>query len=339
MNSQHPPLLRRLQLRFAQARFFTFSALLHLIIVIMAGSVVLIKNNTEPPDFEAATETGIFSVEPDSAVAPQPPAPQPPVENFTPATPNASAPPVSVIATTNAVGTSMMNPASVPMGAGTSVESLVKKAGDLGGGMTSGGPKASGGTGMKLFGVQARANSVVVVVDVSGSMIGGEKSVKTYEVLEREVGKLIKELGEMNSFGLVVFSRDAEPYKPALTRATREEKERANNWLKRMSPEGAREPRASEEKKAFHKGTRADLGLQRAFEMQPDAIFFVSDGEPTGANPAQILKQVDAAQANRPQRVVVHTIAYLADSGQPFMRDLAQKNGGNFREVNPKDVR
>ena len=42
----------RLQLRLAQARFLTFSALLHVVLVVIGGSVVLIKQVVDAPDFE-----------------------------------------------------------------------------------------------------------------------------------------------------------------------------------------------------------------------------------------------------------------------------------------------
>lgn len=333
-----PSLFTRLQRRLAQMRFISFSLLLHIIIVAVGGSAVLYRSQVEQPDFVAEGGSLI-----DAEAAPNaPPAEMPKLEEMQPLPPapsDLSAPPISAITTVTATSSFALNAAAAPSLAGKSLENLAKKAEQLGQGMTPGASMAKGGTAMRFFGMQATAESVVVVVDVSGSMVMGKKSVKTYEVLEREIGKLVKDLTDKNTFGIVAFSRDAEPYKETLVRATRDEKERAYNWLKRISPEVYANPRASEEQKAFHKGTRADLGLKRAFELQPDAIFFVSDGEPTGGNAAQILRQVEAAQANRPRRATVHTIAYLADSGQKFMRELAEKNGGNFREVNPKDVR
>ena len=39
--------------RLAQSRFFTVSLVLHLILVAVLGGVVLIKQNTPPPDMQA----------------------------------------------------------------------------------------------------------------------------------------------------------------------------------------------------------------------------------------------------------------------------------------------
>jgi hypothetical protein len=96
MKTRSGSLLHRLQVRFAQARFFTFSALLHLIILVMAGSVVLIKNTPEPPDFDAGTESGLFSNDPPSSQPPPaPPSATTPV--FTPATPQSAAPSIPTL--------------------------------------------------------------------------------------------------------------------------------------------------------------------------------------------------------------------------------------------------
>ena len=58
----------RLQLRLAQARFFTFSALIHTVLIVIGGGVVLFREPSEPPDFTS----GPNSLVTDAAV-PEPP--------------------------------------------------------------------------------------------------------------------------------------------------------------------------------------------------------------------------------------------------------------------------
>jgi len=101
---EKPNLLTRLQLKLAASRFFTFSLLLHVVIVIMAGSVVIFKRFADPPDFAAEGGGGLVQ---DEAAA-EPPAAQPetPQQTFTPTQPTVSAPSVDVIATTATTPTS-----------------------------------------------------------------------------------------------------------------------------------------------------------------------------------------------------------------------------------------
>ena len=212
---------------------------------------------------------------------------------------------------------------------GISGESISKRLAGVGRGML-------GGTSIGFMGITASARDVVFVVDVSGSMISGAKSLETYEKVEREVGSVLKSLTSRSRFGIVVFSKDAEAYKAQLVAVTRDERSKAMRWLRKKSPAVLRDARADEEEKAFHHGTRADLGLARAFSMQPDMIILVSDGEPTGKSASQILTEVDTLQVNRARRVMVNVVAYHADSGLSFMERLAQKNGGIFREVHDR---
>ena len=314
----------------AAARFLTMSLLLHLVIVIVGGGMVLFKAYRAAPDFIGSEEGILVSAETTPA-SPQPdPVVAPTIEPATPATANATSTPIDAIAFSGPAQFAIGHPALSPRGTG--LESFKDK-------VAGAGAIVAGGTAMRMFGVQARASSIVFCVDVSGSMISGKKSVKTYEVVEREIAKVIQGLGEQTRFGLVVFSRDAKAYRRVLLRASGEEKQRVLNWLRRLSPEQVRDPKATPEEREFHHGTRADHGLAAAFEMQPDVIFFVSDGEPSGSTPPQILDQVQAAQKNLPKPATIHAFAYLADGGQKFMADLAKQNLGTYREINPGDVK
>lgn len=318
----------------SKLRFVTVSFFLHTIVVLVCGSVVLFKAVQQVPDFVA--EGGSLVEDATVMAKPEEEAAQTLVHEVK------TEPTIGLeLMSTSITNTSFVVPAAKTMSMeGKTLGDLSSKIEGAAKGLAGAGSGVGkmGGT-MKFMGVQSTGSSVVFVVDVSGSMISGEKSVKTYEVLEKEVVKFIQSLDERSAFGIVVFSKDAKSFKQHLVRASREEKERGINFLKKMTPETYRDPRADEEEKAFHHGTRADRGLAEAFEMKPDVVFFVSDGEPTGATTGQILKQVEQSQAGATKKTSINAVAYLADSGQKFMRELAEKNGGTFREVNPRDVK
>jgi hypothetical protein len=314
-------------------RFLTVSFLLHTILVLLGGGVVLYHAVKPAPDF----------VSPDGPLVSDSVDAAPPVEAVTASEHELKSDPtagVEMLTVSNSSAQFVVPTTNLASMSGTTLGDMASKIEGAAKGITGMGTgiEKVGGP-MKFMGVQSTGTSAVFVVDVSGSMISGEKSVKTYEVLEREVAKFIKNLDERSAFGIVVFSKDAKSYKQQLARASREEKERGVNWLKKLTPENSRDPRASDEEREFHHGTRADRGLAEAFEMRPEIIFFVSDGEPTGASPTQILKQVEEHQKNADRKTSINAVAYLADSGQKFMRELAEKNGGTFREVNPRDVK
>ena len=91
-SKQKKPLLIRLQLRLAQARFLTFSALLHAVLIVIGGGVVLFRPARDSTDFRATG--GNLVTEDVTPVPPEDPGTPPsdpmPVENLAPA-PNSSA--------------------------------------------------------------------------------------------------------------------------------------------------------------------------------------------------------------------------------------------------------
>lgn len=198
-----------------------------------------------------------------------------------------------------------------------------------GGGLGEGG----GGGSVNFFGLRSRIKAVVFVVDVSGSMVEAPKNAESWGRLEAEVEKAIKGLEPRTRFGLIAFSTGAESYRLDLIDAREDEKKRAITWLKKASPVTEYLNTKDERLREKHRGTRADLGLEKAFQMKPDTIFFVSDGAPTGTTRDEVEAKVEKAQAAMPRRVVINAVAYLPDSGEAFMRDLAKNSNGEYKEI------
>ena len=87
------PLGQRLQEKLAASRFLTFSLLLHVVLVVMGGSVVLFKQYVAPPDFApdgplVGSETAVRPPEPEVVQV---------TETLTQTQPTISAPTVSAI--------------------------------------------------------------------------------------------------------------------------------------------------------------------------------------------------------------------------------------------------
>ncbi len=104
---------QKLQEKIAQSRFFTFSLLLHVVIIVLGGTVVLFHRAIDAPDFTSIGD-GLMSAEPSVT----PPAEMPPdmsqEQTFTPEAPSITAPSVSAI-TTNTTNNTAFSMASIPM--------------------------------------------------------------------------------------------------------------------------------------------------------------------------------------------------------------------------------
>ncbi len=124
----------RLQLHLAEARFFTFSALIHTVLIVLGGSVVLVKNIAQPPDFTAAGGELVSSEA--TAQPPEPTPTTPQMDQPTPVAPTLTAPPMSMLTTSSTAPAAFTAPVAMPARAGVStgaldqaVEKAVKGAG------------------------------------------------------------------------------------------------------------------------------------------------------------------------------------------------------------------
>ena len=201
--------------------------------------------------------------------------------------------------------------ASLGVGTGTG--------GGIGGGIGVG----SGISTVNFFGLRTKVRSVVFVVDVSGSMVQGEKRA-SYAALERDIIKNIMSLDPRTDFDLIVFAGMTATFKIKMTAASETAKEDAVSWLKEHSP--ALRPQLGG-------GTRSDLSLSAAFALKPEAVIFFSDGMPVPVSPASVLTLVGQLQGALAKRIVIHAFAYYADDGKEFMEALAEQNGGEYRDV------
>jgi hypothetical protein len=90
---------KRLQAKLAASRFFTFSLLLHVVLVIMGGSVVLFQQMADPPDF--VSEGGDLIAGDSTPQAPPDAPPEMSQQMFAPDVPQVTAPQVQALITTN----------------------------------------------------------------------------------------------------------------------------------------------------------------------------------------------------------------------------------------------
>lgn len=205
-----------------------------------------------------------------------------------------------------------------------------------------GGGAGGGGPAINFFGLKARSNAVIFIVDVSGSMItGNNKSAETWLKLEDAVRKALEGLTPSTKFNVILFSKGDTAFRSEMVSATRENVKAALDFIKRESPvavlRSGEKPTAATWTKGRglqHRGTKPSAAFRRAFAAKPDAIIFVSDGEPDRDDPApNVLSLVQQRQSALPKKVKISALAYFADGGQAFMKQLASANGGEFKEI------
>ena len=174
---------------------------------------------------------------------------------------------------------------------------------------------APGDAGNAYYEIPVYADRIVFVIDTSLSMEG-----ERMETAKRELVSAIHTLDPLVAFTVISFSDAARAWQPQLIAAGDDAKRSAAAYVSALTAAGK---------------TASFDALDAAFRYDAEAIFFLSDGEPTAGrmvNPAQIIRFV--AEANKNRRLSLHTIGIMPDNGlAQFLQVLATANNGAYRHV------
>ncbi len=201
-------------------------------------------------------------------------------------------------------------------GATTPKDSELSIVGIGAGGGDVGGLSLGGGAGPEFFGLEATApgvRTIVYVVDRSGSMIG------TFSAVRAELRRSISALRRSQKFHVVFFNSGEPVENPPLrpVNAVDANKREFFDFLEAVAPGG---------------GTRPEPALRKALALEPDLIYFLSDG----VFDASLLDRL--AEWNRGGRTKIFTIAYLDQSGRQLLETIARVHGGEFKFVTEDDL-
>ena len=210
-------------------------------------------------------------------------------------------------------------------------------------------------------GVETPSQSIVFVIDVSGSMEqevvskerfkeGTYPSWKRIDVIKTELIKTIRHLEPYVRFNVIAFATDVKLWKKGQVKANPLNKSSAETWVGRLEAIGG----SSKEdlarvglvgsanleggKTNTYAALMAALGVEEGkettdYETEIDTIFFLSDGRPTAGEYVETVDIVDRiTELNKLKKLVLHTIA-IGQFQKDFMRDLAQRNGGVFVDL------
>lgn len=169
---------------------------------------------------------------------------------------------------------------------------------------------------LAYYGIPICAKRVVFVLDTSGSMRG-----EPIEAAKRALVETINKLPTEVRFNVVFFNSLIQTWMPELTPATSDRKQQA------ISTVYGADLRA---------GTASHSALEAALTLDPEVIYFLSDGAPTDGRPRDIVEALSLT--NRTRRVSIHTIGVGTDRSEVarlgnFMKSLADSNWGDYRAV------
>jgi hypothetical protein len=181
--------------------------------------------------------------------------------------------------------------------------------GDGGGSGLAGGGDGSGGA--EFFGIGGSGSTFVYVVDASGSMNEEGK----WERARAELLRSIEHLTENQKYFIIFYNDGWYPMaadKPVL--ATAKQLDRTRRWVNRVWPGG---------------GTFPMEALLHALALEPDAIYFLSDGR---FDPA-VIEALRVQNPSSTGQIPIHTVAFVNEETIGIMRQIANQSGGKFRFV------
>ncbi len=183
------------------------------------------------------------------------------------------------------------------------------------GGMAGFGTGRGGGGGgsSEFFGLGGVAGKIVYVVDRSGSMTDSIMYVKY------ELKRSIRMLKPNQQFYVVFYSSGPPVEMPSrrLVPATEPNKLAAYEFIDSIVPVGQTDP---------------SKALERAFEVGPELIYLLTDGE----FDKKIVNLID--KLNRGDKVTVHTLCFIYTGGEPLLQQIAQANGGTYKYIGENDL-
>jgi hypothetical protein len=219
-----------------------------------------------------------------------------------------------------------------------SVTSLV---GQAGAGMgTGGGMGGAGGfgDGVSFFGLTSSGKSVVILFDISTSVITkAERAGMSINKIQAETLALLKTLSINVTFNLIQFSRNYTPFKPFLVAPTDVNRQEAQKWMEaEFSTTGS--IKGKDVVKVGSIGFPAVL--EAGLKMNPDIIYILSDGDfqrtaaDTQVPMADIAKVIDAHNKERMEPTQINFLGLEMKPDQKSeLSRIVRKTGGRLKEI------
>ena len=175
---------------------------------------------------------------------------------------------------------------------------------------------AGGGARVGLFGTEGEGFKFVYVFDRSESMGGSGRN--ALRAAKAELKRSLESLDTNHQFQIIFYNEQPVQFNPTgrvgkLAFGNEPNKRRAVRFIDSIIPSG---------------GTEHESALMLALKLQPDVVFFLTDGDEPQMAPGQLAKIHRYAGGT-----VINTIEFGVGPKQGqynFLQKLASQNGGNY---------
>jgi hypothetical protein len=197
------------------------------------------------------------------------------------------------------------------------------------------------GTGIDFMGIRANGQRILLLFDVSGSVVNkANASAMPLAKIKEETMSMIENLPADSRFGIIQFVRNYKMFQEELVPATHPNRELARKWIETEWRETGSLPRGG---RGVASPTPNGLPsiLRKAFEMKPDVIFLMSDGSfERGVETSEkvsedefddLFKELTKGSIGR---VPLHFLGFqMKPDDKKFWERLARRQGGSLKEM------
>jgi hypothetical protein len=205
-------------------------------------------------------------------------------------------------------------------------------------GASVGGSGGFGGKGLSFLGVDSSGQRILLMVDISGTVVNkAAKAGISPEKLREELIALISKLPITSRFSIIQYAGNYKPFTTELVPASQPNKTLALDWIRN---EWVTSGGIQVSKKTVASPSGFIGVLQAANDMKPDAVFIITDGSykskvhTSGIPWDEIRKVSDELKDSDGRRTKINVIAFEADDEDlKQMKRMSQSSGGNLREM------
>lgn len=198
------------------------------------------------------------------------------------------------------------------------------------------------GQGMSFFGIEAEGDRIVLLFDVSSSVVNkADAAGVPLERIREETLKLIDGLLPSARFSMIQFTQNYKPFSEELMAATDSNKQAARDWVEN---EWVTSGTMSGGKVVSNPRGLMTV-LETAFGMRPNLIFLISDasfqwregGGITDIPYDDLRRRIDDLGEELPDEAPIHLIGFAPDEEDvKEWRRILRRTGGEFRELKEK---
>jgi hypothetical protein len=197
------------------------------------------------------------------------------------------------------------------------------------------------GAGINFMGVSAHGQRILLLFDVSGSVVNkANASATPLAKIKEETVKMIRKLPADSRFGIIQFVRNYKMFQEELIAATQPNRQLACRWIETEWRETGSLPRGG---KGVVCPTPNGLPsiLRRAYEMKPDVIFLISDGSfERGVETTEKVSEDEWEDVfkdltkNSIRAIPIHLIGFqMRADDQKFWERMTRRMGGSLTEI------